>query len=121
MGIGDQPHGWAAAQYALLHRNTLVFENQADLELCWGVQPKWLDDEARIAVKKAPTKFGELDFELKRSGSSLFLDYKLRPEPGHPTAQQLRFHIPRLEEKITSIIVNGKVQTLSPDESSIRL
>ena len=120
-GVGDMPHGWAAAQYVLLHRNALVFENQTDLELCWGVQPKWLDDDARITVKKAPTKFGKLDFELKRSGASLLLDYKLRPEPGHPTAQQLRFHIPRLEEKITSIIVNGKVQTLSPDESSIRL
>ena len=121
MGGSDMPHGWAAAQYVLLHRNALVFENQADLELCWGVQPKWLDDEARIAVKKAPTKFGELDFELKRSGASLLLDYKLRPEPGHPTAQQLRFHIPRFEEKVTSIVVNGKARPLLPEESSIRL
>ncbi len=121
VGSGDMPHGWAAAQYVLLHRNALVYENQTDLELCWGVQPKWLGDDARIAVKKAPTKFGELDFELKRSGSSLLLDYQLRPKPGHPTAQQLRFHIPRLEEKITSIVVNGKARPLLPEESSIRL
>ncbi len=39
-GTGAMPHGWAAAEYIFLHRNSLVYEDGNTLELCWGVQPE---------------------------------------------------------------------------------
>jgi GH15 family glucan-1,4-alpha-glucosidase len=121
MGVGDMPHGWAAAQYMLLHRDALVFENQKYLELCWGVQPSWLDGGSRIVVKRAPTKFGKLDLELKTSGQALLLEYHLEPEGGYPSPEEIRFHIPQLKEKIVSVQINGKVRTLSPGKSVMTL
>jgi hypothetical protein len=121
MGGGDMPHGWAAAMYMLLHRHALVFENQKYLELCWGVQPSWLDDGSRIVVKRVPTRFGKLDFELKRSGQALLLEYHLEPEGGYPSAEEIRFHIPQLKETIVSVWINGKVRTLSPGKSVMTL
>jgi GH15 family glucan-1,4-alpha-glucosidase len=121
LGTGDMPHGWAAGQYVLLHRNALVYEDGEKLELCWGVQPDWLKDGAKLSVKQAPTKFGKVQFELQRSEASLILDYKLTSAPGQATAEQVRLHIPALGGKITSVRVNGKVRSLSPEESVITL
>jgi GH15 family glucan-1,4-alpha-glucosidase len=120
-GVGDMPHGWAAAQYALLLRNALVFENQTDLQLCWGVQPKWFHDGSRIVVKRAPTRFGKLDLELERSGQALLLEYHLEPEGGYPSPEEIHFHIPQLKENIVSVQINGKVRALSPGMSVITL
>lgn len=68
VGTGDMPHGWAAAAYVQIHRDCLVCENEQSLELCWGVQPEWLQDGAKISVKRAPTKFGIVDFDCSDRG-----------------------------------------------------
>jgi hypothetical protein len=121
LGTGDMPHGWAAGQYVLLHRNSLVYEDGKRLELCWGVQPEWLKDGAKLSVKQAPTEFGKVQFTLQRSESSLILDYNLTPAPGQAAAEEVRLHIPPLGGKITSVRVNGKIRSLSPEESVIAL
>jgi hypothetical protein len=121
LGTGDMPHGWAAGQYVLLHRNSLVYEDGKKLELCWGVQPDWLKDGAKLSVKQAPTRFGKVQFELQRSESSLILDYNLTPAPGQAAAEEVRLHIPPLGGKIASVRVNGKVRSLSAGESVITL
>ena len=72
LGTGDTPHGWAAASYVLMHRNAFVYENEGALELCWGVHPEWLVDGAHFSVKRAPTRFGTLDLEMKRLGRWAF-------------------------------------------------
>jgi hypothetical protein len=59
----------------------MVYENGNNLELCWGVAPKWLAGEARVWVKDGPTKFGTVDFNLRRSGSVLILEHSLTPSP----------------------------------------
>ena len=74
LGTGDMPHGWAAAQYVHLHRNALVFEDKDVLHLCWGAREGWLNNG--ISVKRAPTKFGTVDFTFRRDGKTLVLDYK---------------------------------------------
>ncbi|MGO9272591.1 MAG: hypothetical protein ACLQOO_20550 [Terriglobia bacterium] len=120
-GTGDMPHGWAAGQYVLLHRNALVYEDGKKLELCWGVQPDWLKDGAKLSVKQAPTLFGKVQFELQRSGSSLILDYKLTTASGQAAVDEVRLHIPPLGGQITSVRVNGNVRSLSAGESVISL
>ncbi len=122
LGTGDMPHGWAAASYILLHRNSMVYENGNDLELCWGVAPKWLAGEARVWVRNAPTKFGTIDFNLRRSASVLTLEHRVKPNLNQPKPSIVRLRIPPpLRNEITTIRVNGRAYTLSPGESVLRI
>ncbi len=122
LGTGDTPHGWAAASYILLHRNSMVYENGNQLELCWGVAPKWLAGEAHVWVKEAPTKFGTVDFNLRRSASVLTLEYSLKPNPNQLKPSIVRLHIPPpMRNEITTIRVNGRACPLPPEESVLRI
>lgn len=122
LGTGDTPHGWAAPSYILLHGNSMVYENGNDLELCWGVAPKWLAGEAHIWVKDAPTKFGTIDFNLRRSASVLTLEHSMSPNPNRPKPSKVRLHIPPpLRNEIATVRVNGRAYTLSPEESVLRI
>ena len=122
LGTGDTPHGWAAASYVMLHRNSLVYENGNNLELCWGVAPDWLAIGAHILVKRAPTKFGTIDCDLRRSASVLSVEYRLTPNPNQPKPHEVRFHIPPpLRDEIAAVSVNGTVYTLSAKESVLRI
>lgn len=121
VGTGDMPHCWAAAEYVTIHRNSLVYENEGKLELCWGVQPEWLRDGAKLSVRRGQTEFGSCEFSLQRSGSALTLDYRLAPEAGYPVPEEVRFHIPKLKEALTSIRINGETRRLMPVESVIKL
>jgi len=118
VGTGDMPHGWAAGQYVHLHRNSLVFENEKTLELCWGVQPEWVKDGAKITVKGAPTRFGKVDLELQRRGAELALDYHLARtvNPEH-----VRLHIPPGLEGVQSLRINGRARELPPGTTVIAL
>ena len=114
LGTGDTPHGWAAASYVLMHRNAFVYENEDALELCWGVHPEWLVDGAHFSVKRAPTRFGTLDLEMKRSGAALSLEYKLAPLTGQPKPREVRVHIPLgVRDEVRSIRINGTEQRVS--------
>lgn len=115
-GSGDMPHGWAAAQYVSVHRNALLFENERVLEFCWGVQPEWLRDGGTVSAKRAPTKFGIVDFSMRAAGSRLVFDYELRATD-HEPPQQARLHIPQLEERIVSLRVNGQLHSVVPGQS----
>jgi hypothetical protein len=117
-GTGDMPHGWAAGQYIHLLRNSLVFENERTLELCWGVQPDWLKEGAKISVKQAPTRFGKVDFEMQRQGSALRFDYHLAAPAG---AEHARLHIPSGLEGVQSIRINGRARELPPGTKVIAL
>ena len=118
VGTGDMPHGWAAGQYIHLLRNSLLFEYEKILELCWGVQPEWLKDGAKVSVKSAPTRFGKVDFEMQRRGAELALDYHFSRtvNPEH-----VRLHIPKGIEGVQSVRINGRSRALRPGEIAIML
>jgi hypothetical protein len=119
-GSGDMPHGWGAAEYVTIHRNSLVYENERKLEFCWGVQPEWLHDGARLSAKRAATKFGRVDFSFQRSGPELVFDYSLA-SGGHEAPEETRLHVPKLKEAISSVRINGRSRTVAPGESVIKL
>ncbi|MGD0125776.1 MAG: hypothetical protein ABSF46_10475 [Terriglobia bacterium] len=122
LGTGDMPHGWAAAEYVLLHRNSLVYENENNLELCWGVDPDWLGDGAHVTVKHAPTKFGKVDFDLNRSGATLAFDYNLLSSSGQLKPEKVSLHIPpSVSKDIRSVRVRDKVHLLSQGESVLQI
>jgi hypothetical protein len=118
VGTGDMPHGWAAGQYIHLLRNSLVFENEETLELCWGVQPEWLAEGAKITVKQAPTRFGKIDFILQRQGATLRFDYHFAVPA---SAEHVRLHIPPGLTGITSVRINGSTRALSLGETVLQV
>jgi len=120
-GTGDMPHGWGAAEYVAIHRNSLVYENEAILELGWGVQPEWYQEGAVLAVKRAPTKFGTLDMELKRSRSELLAEFHIAPGPRRQAAESVRLHIPKLQEPITSVRCNGATRAIAPGQTVVQV
>ena len=122
LGTGDTPHGWAAASFVLLYRNALLYEDGDRLELCWGVFPEWLRSGAHIRVTSAPTRFGEVDFELRRSGSVIDFDYHLVPHANQQKPNEVRLHTPpAVQSEISEVRLNGKRHLLRPGESVIQL
>jgi len=119
LGTGDMPHGWAAAQYVHMHRNSLVFEDEDALHLCWGARDEWFSNG--IAVKRAPTRFGTIDFELHRKGVVLEVNYRLVHGANQDVCRNLQLHIPPSAHRTTSIRVNGATRPLSPDQRVIQL
>jgi GH15 family glucan-1,4-alpha-glucosidase len=122
LGTGDIPHGWAAASYILLYRNTLAYEDGDSLELCWGVPPEWLAEGAHISVNRAPTRFGMLELDLQRSGGTLSFKHKLTALPGQTKPDQLRLHIPAaVAKEVRAIRLNGVVREISPKDLVFQL
>ena len=118
-GTGDMPHGWAAAQYVHLHRNVLVYEDNDVLHLSWGAKEAWLSNG--IKVHRAPTRFGMLDFELRKSGETLVLDYRLTPKAHQESCRQVLLHIPPSGRKALSVRINGAVKNVGPDQHVIQV
>lgn len=58
------PHGWSQAELWLLQRAMLVEEWQGGLLLFAGVPRAWLKTNARLAFRKFPTWFGEVNADL---------------------------------------------------------
>jgi hypothetical protein len=56
------PHGWAVAEFWLLMRDSLAFEDENRLVLLAGVPPEWLTYADGISVEALPTYFGPLSF-----------------------------------------------------------
>jgi hypothetical protein len=69
------PHGWAIAEFVLLLRDSLIFEDGDKLLLFAGVPPEWFKDPDGMAVRDMPTHFGECSFayDVARDGSGAIL------------------------------------------------
>jgi len=113
------PHGWAAAQFVHLLRNSLVYEDNDVLHLCWGAKEDWLNNGIR--VRRAPTRFGAVDFEFRKSGDSLLLDYRVNRGPHQEPYSQVHLHLPLSAKSPVSIRVNRQVRTLTAGQRGIQL
>ncbi|MFV1981476.1 MAG: hypothetical protein ACC655_10015, partial [Rhodothermia bacterium] len=61
---GDSPHTIGNVQIIRLVRNMLVLEREGVLELFPSLPSSWLTSGSVIALKAAPTEFGQLDARL---------------------------------------------------------
>jgi len=118
-GTGDMPHGWAAAQFVHFLRNALVYEDNDVLHLCWGAREDWLNNG--ITVRRAPTRFGAVDFDLRKSSDSVVLDYRVDRGTYQQPYSRAQLHVPLSVRRPVSIRVNGKVKTLAADQRAIQL
>jgi hypothetical protein len=75
------PHGWAIAELWLLLRDSLVHEDQDQLVLLAGVDPRWFSDARGMAVRDLPTHFGTLSFSYRPNGGQAQLNLEGRAAP----------------------------------------
>ena len=69
------PHAWAIAEFQLLLRDALAFEDGERLVLFGGVPPEWFTRPEGMKVEKLPTHFGmaSLDYAVSGAGATLTL------------------------------------------------
>jgi hypothetical protein len=78
------PHGWAVAEFWLLLRDSLLFEDGDHLVLLAGVPAEWLTGKEGVRVEGAPTYFGPASFAWARAdgGATLTLAGDASPPEG---------------------------------------
>ncbi len=78
------PHGWAVAEFWLLMRDCLAFENGERLVLLSGVPPAWFTHENGITIESLPTYFGDLGLQWKpvTGGAIMTLAGQAQPPEG---------------------------------------
>jgi hypothetical protein len=78
------PHGWAIAEFWLLMRDCLVFENAARLVLLAGIPEAWFTDKGGLAIENLPTHFGKLTMRWTpgQNGAVLTIGSDAKPPKG---------------------------------------
>lgn len=63
--VGDVPHGWVAAHYAVLLRDMLLREEEGRLVLLPNIPPAWVEAGQVIDIDRAPSYFGPVSFRVE--------------------------------------------------------
>jgi hypothetical protein len=102
--IGDVPHAWIAAEWALAFRCMLAWERMDDaaLVLAHGVPLAWLDD-GDVVVDALDTYWGTLAYTLRRTTRDT-IELELRGDASPPGGFVLR---PPLPGKLRAADVDG--------------
>jgi hypothetical protein len=113
--LGDLPHTWIAAEYALAVRSLFVYELAADraLVLAAGLAGEWLSGPG-VRVSRVATRYGTLSFSLRRLDA-----HTVRFDIGAGMAAKLVLR-PPLAAKLRSVTVNG-VSCTSFEQDSVTL
>ncbi len=98
------PHGWFAAKFRAALRNMMVREQGRELHLLSVVSPEWVGNGKKISVRRAPTEFGQVNFdvEFRNGGATLTLDDRFVAQP-----QSLVLHLPWFMS-VSAVTADGK-------------
>ena len=111
VGAGDQPHGWAAADYVLLLRNMLLAEREGKLWLCQAIPRDWLAEGKDIEVKNAPTEFGKVDLRIHSRLAAGQIEFSLRRTSPRGTCRaRLCLRIPS-SHQVRNVSIDGVFQS----------
>ena len=90
-------------------RNLLVMEDNQNLWLARGTPRAWLEQGKKIIVKHAPTRFGDVDYEIESDvDHGRILTTVSLPIRNPATQVWLRLRHPH-SSLVASVLVNGKV------------
>jgi hypothetical protein len=78
---GDQPHGWADAQWINLYRHLYAMEDGGTLLLTPATMRRWIGATRPIAVSGLPTHFGQLALRVSSSDAGRHTEYRFRLDP----------------------------------------
>ena len=69
--VGDLPHCWIGAEYAISLRTMFAYEREIDqvLVLGAGLRREWLDADGGLQVSAMPTWYGDLDYSIRRDAA----------------------------------------------------
>ena len=106
--IGDMPHTWIAAEFALAFRSMLAFERETDdaLVVAAGVPAEWLERDGGVSVKGLPTWYGTLSFAMARAGDGVDMEIALTGDVRMPAGGIVVR--PPGDAPLRAAIVNGK-------------
>lgn len=109
LGTIAMPHGWSGAEFHLLLRDCLVFEDGDCLVLFAGVPPEWFTDLSGIRWSNLPTHFGlsAASYQPTEQGGLLRLGGTARPTGG------FRLRIPT--SPASRVIADRKETTRQPN------
>ena len=96
------PHGWAIAEFQLLLRDSLAFEDGDKLILLAGVPPDWFTRKEGIKVENLPTQFGNCSFAWSTTSTKATLALSGEAAP----AGGIVLRLPR--ELIATVRCDGK-------------
>ena len=99
------PHGWFAAKFRMALRNMMVREEQdRRLHLLSVVSPEWVKMGEGISVKRAPTNFGQVNFDVKftNTGATVQLNNSFTQRP-----QEIVLHLPWFVD-VSEVTADGK-------------
>jgi hypothetical protein len=80
LGTMAMPHGWAIAEFHLLLRDSLAYEDNQQLVLFAGIPENWF--EKPMSVHGMPTYFGRLNFDYSPGPKSLRVTREEPPADG---------------------------------------
>jgi hypothetical protein len=105
--IGDMPHTWVAAEFALAFRSMLAFERETDqaLVVAAGVPAGWLEGEAGVRVDGLPTWYGTLGLAMWRAGDGIEMNLTLTGNVLPPGGVVVR---PPGDAPLRAVVVNGR-------------
>ena len=86
------PHGTGASNYAILLRHMLIHEQDEELHLLMAIPDWWLDNGNEIAVERAPTHFGPMNFKIRGTAQGVRLT--INP-PQRNAPKRIVLHLPR--------------------------
>jgi len=83
-GTVAMPHGWAVAEFHLLLRDCLLYEDGGRLVLFAGVPPEWFTHRAGMRWRNLPTHFGpsSVHCQPRADGAEIELSGPAKPPQG---------------------------------------
>ncbi len=71
--MGDGQHVWAAAEWIMMLRNCLLYEQVSPprLVIGMGAWPQWLEQQRRLSIGPAPTRWGSVQLCIDPAGASV--------------------------------------------------
>jgi hypothetical protein len=72
--MGDGMHLWAAADWLLILRDLLLFEDGQNLVLLPAAPDDWFEWGGRIDVREAPTHFGPVSYRVEAREAEVVID-----------------------------------------------
>jgi hypothetical protein len=112
--MGEGHHGWATAEWILLLRNLLFFEEAENLCLTRLLRVDDLERGNTFSVRSAPSYFGKVSFKIFADKREVWLE--LGEDVQLATAKQLIWHLPF---KPAKIFIDGQISPLVTTEIRI--
>jgi hypothetical protein len=111
--MGDGHHGWATAEWLLLLRELLLFEEGDRIVLLAGLPAAWLERGGAVAAPDAPTAWGPLTLRASWPGDGT-LTLAVTGDPGPPGGYEVCLPRPVLAATLDGAPLPSAARLLLP-------